>query len=47
MAIYRCKRCNYLYIDEQNECCFEDIIEEKFKCPRCKCSKRLFEKIEN
>jgi rubredoxin len=42
---YRCKKCKYLYIDEKHEKAFEQIEESKFKCPRCKTSKRLFEKV--
>lgn len=45
MAIYRCKRCNFLYIDEKNEKPFENLDENSFKCPRCKCSKKLFDKV--
>ena len=45
MAIYRCRRCNYLYIDEEQKSCF-DNLDENFKCPRCHCSKKMFIKKE-
>ena len=43
MAIYRCKRCNYLYIDEEHKVPFE-AVDEDYKCPRCRASKRFFVK---
>ncbi|MFX1238916.1 MAG: rubredoxin [Promethearchaeota archaeon] len=46
MAMYRCKRCNYLYIDDQNDMPFDKVETEAYKCPRCKCSKKMFEKID-
>lgn len=45
MARYRCKKCNFLYIDEMNEKPFEQVDDSEFKCPRCRCSKGMFEKI--
>ncbi|MHA1350242.1 MAG: rubredoxin [Promethearchaeota archaeon] len=41
MATYRCKRCNYLYIDEEQKVPFE-TVDEDYKCPRCRASKRFF-----
>ena len=29
MAIYRCKRCNYLYIDDKQEIPFDQLDDEK------------------
>ena len=46
MAIHRCKRCNYLYIDEEQKVPFEEVSED-YKCPRCRASKRFFEKKNN
>jgi len=43
MAIYRCKRCNYLYIDEEQNVPFETVGED-YKCPKCRASKRFFVK---
>jgi rubredoxin len=45
MSIHRCKRCNYLYIDEEQIIPFEKI-EENYKCPKCKASKSFFVKKE-
>jgi len=46
MATYRCKRCNYLYIDEEQKVSFEAVGED-YKCPRCRASKRFFVKMLN
>ena len=43
MAIYRCKRCNYLYIDDENEIPFDRLMDE-YKCPKCKASRQFFVK---
>lgn len=43
MAIYRCKKCNYLYIEEEQKVPFEAVGED-YKCPRCRASKRFFVK---
>lgn len=43
MAIHRCRRCNYLYIDKEQKICF-DNLDDNFKCPRCHCSKKMFVK---
>lgn len=45
MPIYRCKRCNYLYIDEEQEKTFESIRND-YKCPKCRASKIFFVKKE-
>ena len=45
MPNYRCKRCNYLYIDDEQNQCFEDVDEKEWRCPRCKCSKNMFVKL--
>jgi len=31
MTIHRCKRCNYVYIDEEQEIPFEKVDDEYFK----------------
>jgi rubredoxin len=43
MSIHRCKRCNYLYLDDEQAKPFEKV-EEDFKCPKCRASKSLFVK---
>ena len=43
MAIYRCKRCNYLYIDEENDIPF-DHLKSEYKCPKCRASRHFFVK---
>jgi rubredoxin len=45
MDIHRCKRCNYLYIDEEQEIPFEKLGEE-YKCPKCRSSPKVFVKKE-
>lgn len=45
MKIHRCKRCNYLYIDDEQELPFEKIGED-WKCPKCRSSKKFFVKKE-
>ena len=46
MSIYRCKRCNYIYADEEQEVAFKDISED-YRCPKCRSSKRVFIKKGN
>lgn len=46
MTVHRCGRCNYLYIDDKQQVCFDDLDENEFKCPRCRCSKKMFNKLE-
>jgi rubredoxin len=41
MKIHRCKRCNYLYDDEQQKIPFKEIGDE-WRCPKCRSSKKLF-----
>ncbi len=41
MTTYRCKRCNYLYIDEEKEKSFEDLKKD-YKCPKCRAPKVFF-----
>lgn len=41
MKIYRCKRCNYIYIDEEQKIPFEKTSDE-WKCPKCRSSKKIF-----
>ncbi|MFX1375661.1 MAG: rubredoxin [Promethearchaeota archaeon] len=41
MKIHRCKRCNYLYVDEEQKIPFEKIGDE-WKCPKCRSSKKFF-----
>jgi rubredoxin len=41
MKIYRCKRCNYVYVDEEQEIPFEKVTKE-WKCPKCRSSKNFF-----
>ncbi|MFX1257635.1 MAG: rubredoxin [Promethearchaeota archaeon] len=43
---YRCRRCNYVYVENEQKICFEDL-EEDFRCPRCRCSKNTFIKMNN
>jgi len=43
--IFRCKRCNYLYIDEEQDKPFSEVGDE-WKCPKCRSSKKLFTKKE-
>lgn len=33
-------------MDAKQKICFEEV-EEDFKCPRCKCAKIMFEKLED
>lgn len=44
--IYRCKRCNYIYINEENNIPFEELDEDEFRCPKCRTSKKFFVKKE-
>ena len=39
--IHRCKRCNYLYVDEEQKIPFEDVGDE-WRCPKCRSSKKIF-----
>ena len=41
LKIHRCKRCNYLYIDEEQDIPFYKIGNE-WKCPKCRSSKKFF-----
>ncbi|MFW9865845.1 MAG: hypothetical protein ACFFEN_07070 [Candidatus Thorarchaeota archaeon] len=41
VKIYRCKKCNYLYIDEEQEIPFEDVGVQ-WKCPKCRSPKKFF-----
>ena len=41
MTIYRCKRCNYVYINGEKEIPFEKL-ESNFRCPKCRASKNFF-----
>ena len=41
MKIYRCKRCNYIYVDKEQEIPFNEIGNE-WKCPKCRSSKNFF-----
>jgi len=41
MKIYRCKRCNYLYIDGEQKTPFENVGNQ-WKCPKCRSSKKFF-----
>ena len=43
MDIHRCKRCNYIYIDDENEIPFFKLKDE-FKCPKCRASRHFFTK---
>ncbi len=45
MAIYRCRKCNFLYIDDEQKVCFEEL-DDDYSCPRCSCSKKMFTKKE-
>ncbi|MFX1572100.1 MAG: rubredoxin [Promethearchaeota archaeon] len=45
MIIHRCKKCNYLYIDEEQEVKFEKL-QNSWRCPKCRSSKRSFVKKE-
>ena len=45
MSIHRCKRCNYLYIDEEQGVCFGET-GDGYRCPKCRASKHFFEKKE-
>jgi len=46
MTVYRCKRCNYLYIEDEQGKAFERV-ENDYKCPKCRASKNFFVKKEN
>ena len=41
MKIHRCKRCNYLYVDEEQEIPFKEVGNE-WRCPKCQTSKNFF-----
>ena len=41
MKIYRCKRCNYVYDDEEQNIPFGEIGDE-WRCPKCHSSKKFF-----
>jgi len=41
MTTYRCKRCNYLFIEEEQKISFERV-DDDYKCPRCRTSKKFF-----
>ncbi|MFW9773371.1 MAG: rubredoxin [Promethearchaeota archaeon] len=43
MVIYRCKRCNYLYIEGEKNPKFNELNDD-FKCPKCRASKHFFTK---
>ncbi|MFX0034619.1 MAG: rubredoxin [Candidatus Hermodarchaeota archaeon] len=45
IPIYRCRRCNYLYIDEEREVPFEQVSDD-YSCPKCRSSKNFFLKKE-
>ncbi|MFX1323446.1 MAG: rubredoxin [Promethearchaeota archaeon] len=45
MKIHRCIRCNYLYIDEEQQIPFENITDN-WKCPKCRSSKKFFVRKE-
>ena len=46
MPIYRCKRCNYLYKDEEKEISFEEL-DDDYKCLKCRSPKTMFVKKDN
>ena len=41
MKMYRCKRCNYIYDDEEQKIPFKEIGDE-WRCPKCRSSKNFF-----
>jgi rubredoxin len=41
MKIHRCKRCNYLYVDEEQEIPFKEVRSE-WRCPKCRSLKKFF-----
>ena len=41
MPTYRCKRCNYIYVDEEQGAAFEEISDD-YRCPKCRYSKNIF-----
>ena len=41
LKIHRCKRCNYIYVDEEHKIPFENVGAE-WRCPKCRSSKRVF-----
>ena len=41
MKIYRCKRCNYVYDDEEQKIPLNEIGDE-WRCPKCRASKFFF-----
>lgn len=41
MEIHRCKKCNYLYDDEEQKIPFREI-EDEWRCPKCRSSKKFF-----
>ncbi|MFX0022638.1 MAG: hypothetical protein ACFE9S_09940 [Candidatus Hermodarchaeota archaeon] len=42
ISIYRCKKCNYIYDNNEKDKPFEELDEEEFKCPKCRSSKKFF-----
>ncbi|MBY9017331.1 MAG: hypothetical protein KGD66_00725 [Candidatus Lokiarchaeota archaeon] len=46
MTTYRCKRFNYLYIEDEQGNIFENVGND-YKCPKCRASKSFFVKKEN
>ncbi|MFX0188915.1 MAG: rubredoxin [Candidatus Hodarchaeota archaeon] len=46
MPTYRCKKCNYLYIDDEKQVHFEKLDDE-YRCPKCRSSKKMFVKKSN
>ena len=42
--MYRCKRCNYIYDNNEKDKPFGELDENEFKCPKCKSSKKFFVK---
>jgi rubredoxin len=45
VVIHRCKRCNYLYVDEEQKIPFESLGDD-YKCPKCRSSPKFFVKKE-
>ena len=46
MPTYRCKRCNYIYRDEEKEIPFEELNND-YRCIKCSSPKTLFVKKTN
>lgn len=44
--MYRSKRCNYIYDNNEKDKPFEELEEGEYKCPKCRSSIKFFVKKE-